>query len=66
MAEGGGGITVKFKENANVKAAMDDVEREIDALQDLPEESEEITTKLIEPRLPVIRVVLSGIEDRVR
>ena len=63
VAEGGGGITVKFKEGVDVDAGMEDVEREIDALQDLPDESEEITTKLIEPRLPVIRVVLSGIDD---
>lgn len=63
VAEGGGGITVKFKEGVDVDSAMEDVDREIDALQDLPEEAEEITTQLIEPRLPVIRVVLAGIED---
>ncbi|MFN3168071.1 MAG: efflux RND transporter permease subunit [Phycisphaeraceae bacterium] len=65
VAEGGGGITVKFKEGVDVETAMDDVEREIDALQDLPDEAEEITSRLIEPRLPVIRVVLSGIDDPV-
>jgi multidrug efflux pump subunit AcrB len=63
VAEGGGGITVKFKEGVDVDTAMEDVDREIDALQDLPEEAEEITTRLIEPRLPVIRVVLAGVED---
>ena len=63
VAEGGAGITVKFKEGVDVDAAMDDVEREIDALQDLPSEAEEITSQLIEPRLPVIRVVLAGVED---
>jgi len=63
VAEGGGGITIKFKEGVDVDAAMEDVDREIDALQDLPEESEEITSRLIEPRLPVIRVVVSGVED---
>ena len=63
VAESGGGITVKFKEGVDVDKAMEDVEREIDALQDLPTEAEEITTQLIEPRLPVIRVVLAGIDD---
>jgi multidrug efflux pump subunit AcrB len=63
VAESGGGITVKFKEGVDVDKAMEDVDREIDALQDLPTEAEEITTQLIEPRLPVIRVVLAGIED---
>jgi len=63
VSEGGGGITIKFEEGIDVDAAMRDIDREIDALQDLPNEAEEITTQLIEPRLPVIRVVLSGIED---
>ncbi|MEO0474709.1 MAG: efflux RND transporter permease subunit, partial [Planctomycetota bacterium] len=63
VAEGGGGITVKFKEGVDVDKGMEDVDREIDALQDLPEEAEEITTQLIEPRLPVIRVVLAGVDD---
>ena len=65
VAEGGGGIIVKFKEGVDVDAGLKDIEREIDALQDLPDEAEEITSQLIEPRLPVIRVVLSGIEDPV-
>lgn len=63
VAEGGGGITVKFKDGIDVDAALKDLEREIDALQDLPQEAEEITTQLIEPRLPVIRVLLAGIDD---
>lgn len=60
VAEGGGGITLKFKDNIDVDRAMTDIKREIDALQDLPEEAEEITTQLIEMRLPVIRVLLYG------
>ncbi|MEM9021779.1 MAG: efflux RND transporter permease subunit [Planctomycetota bacterium] len=60
VAEGGGGITVQFKDRADVDRAMTDIKREIDALQDLPEEAEEITAQLIEPRLPVIRVLLYG------
>jgi multidrug efflux pump subunit AcrB len=63
VAENGGGITIKFKEGVDVDNAMTDVEREIDALQDLPQEAEEITTQLIEPRLPVIRVLLAGVDD---
>lgn len=63
VAEGGGAIMIKFKDGVDVKDAKDDIDREIDALQDLPDESEEITTQLIEPRLPVIRVVLAGVDD---
>lgn len=66
VAEGGGGITIKFKDNTDVDRAMDDLNREIDGLQDLPEQAEEITAQLIQPRLPVIRVVLFGeIEEEV-
>jgi multidrug efflux pump subunit AcrB len=60
IAEGGGGITIQFKEGADVETGMDDVERAIDGLQDLPTEAEEITAQLIEPRMPVIRVAVHG------
>lgn len=60
IAEGGGGITIQFKEGADYEAGMDDVERAIDGLQDLPTEAEEITAQLIEPRMPVIRVAVYG------
>ncbi|MEM9414330.1 MAG: efflux RND transporter permease subunit [Planctomycetota bacterium] len=60
VAEGGGGITIRFKEGADVDAAMDDVERAIDGLQDLPGEADEITSQLIEPRMPVIRLAVHG------
>jgi len=60
LAEGGGGITIRFKEGADVETGMDDVERAIDALQDLPSEADEITSQLIEPRMPVIRVAVHG------
>lgn len=60
VSEGGGVISIRFEEGANVEAAMDDVERAIDGLQDLPDEADEITSQLIEPRMPVIRVAVYG------
>jgi multidrug efflux pump subunit AcrB len=60
ISEGGGGITVEFYEGADVEKAVDDVERAVDALTDLPEESDRIQVRLFEPRLPVIRVSLFG------
>ncbi len=63
IAEGGGGITVKFREGLNVTKALDEVERAIDSLIDLPAEAEKIQVRLFEPMLPVIRVNLFGDAD---
>jgi len=64
--EGGGGITVVFNEGQDPDEALDEIERVIDALQDLPAESEEIQASLIENRIPVIRLALYGpIDERV-
>ncbi|MEM8781390.1 MAG: efflux RND transporter permease subunit [Planctomycetota bacterium] len=60
VGEGGGGIVVNFVEGQNPDQALDELERRIDALQDLPEESEEITLALNEPRLPVIMLAVYG------
>ncbi len=60
LSEGGGGITVEFREGVDVDDAVDEIERAVDSLLDLPEESETIQVSLFEPRLPVIRVVIYG------
>ncbi|MEM6749017.1 MAG: efflux RND transporter permease subunit [Planctomycetota bacterium] len=60
VSEGGGGITVEFRDGVDIQRALDEVQREIDALRDLPGESEEIEVELFEPRLPVIRVAVFG------
>jgi len=67
LAEGGGGIIVTFIEGTDPDEALDEIERAIDQLQDLPEDAEEITTRLLEPRLPVIRVAIFGdLDDEVK
>jgi multidrug efflux pump subunit AcrB len=63
LAEGGGGIEVEFVEGQDPDKALDEVERKINALLDLPEESERITVQLFEPRLPVIRLSIYGDAD---
>ncbi len=63
LSEGGGGITVEFREDADPDEALDEIERSIDALTDLPDESETIQVRLFEPRLPVIRVAVFGEMD---
>jgi len=64
LAEGGGGILVEFADNVtNVDKAVDEVERAIDLLMDLPEEAEEIQVTAMEPRMPVIMLTLFGQAD---
>ena len=64
VAEGGGTITVEFRDGVrSVARATDEVERAIDALSDLPEELERITVTEFEPVLPVIQVSVFGEAD---
>ena len=61
LSEGGGGILIKFREGVgDVDKAVDEVERALDSLTDLPDESETIQVSLFEPKLPVIRTVVFG------
>lgn len=60
VSEGGGGITLEFYEGVNPDKALDEIERAVDSLLDLPEDSETIQVQLLEPRLPVIRAVVFG------
>jgi multidrug efflux pump subunit AcrB len=64
LSEGGGGMIVEFRSDiSDVGKAVDEVERAIDALTDLPEEAEEIRVTEFEARLPVIMVTLYGDAD---
>ena len=63
VAEGGGGIMAEIREGASPTKAIDEIDRAIDGLRDLPEESEEIQAELLEPRLPVIRLAIFGDAD---
>ena len=64
LAEGGGGIIAEFHSDVrDIRKAMDEVERAIDALRDLPEQAEEIQVAEFEARLPVIMVSLFGDAD---
>ncbi len=67
LAEGGGAIVVKFREGVDPDKALNEIERALDTLRDLPDESEQLTVTLLEPKLPVIRVALFGdLDDTVR
>lgn len=60
ITEGLLSIMVEFQEGVAIEDAVFDVKNEIDALQDLPEESERITVAKFEPNLPAINVSVFG------
>lgn len=63
VTEGMAAIRLEFADGVNADDAVAEVKREIDALQDLPEESDRITVTKVEPNLPVIIVSLYGDAD---
>jgi len=66
VSEGLATIVIEFDEGSDISEKLFEVKREIDALQDLPEESQRITVDKLEPNLPVINLSLFGdIDERV-
>ncbi len=63
IGEGFATVRVEFSEGVDVTEKVFDVKREMDALQDLPQEVERITVDKFEPNLPVINVSLYGSDD---
>lgn len=56
-------ITLEFTDGTDIDEAMFEVKREVDALQDLPAESDRIVVTKLEPNMPVIVVSLAGDGD---
>ncbi|MEQ8850622.1 MAG: efflux RND transporter permease subunit [Phycisphaerales bacterium] len=63
IVEGALTMTVEFVTDKDINVAIDEVKREIDALQDLPEQSERITVIEFKRQLPVIDLTLYGYGD---
>jgi len=63
IGEGVASIIVEMVEGTNIDAAVAEVKRTVDALQDLPDEAERITVAEIEPAMPVIIVKMYGDSD---
>ncbi len=65
VVEGAATVMIEFESGVRIDDAVARVKREVDALQDLPEQSERITVKEFEPNIPVISVTLFGdIDER--
>jgi len=56
-------VNVEFKEGVGIADAVSQVKRKMDALQDLPAESDRIVVSEFEPNLPVISLNLVGEAD---
>ena len=63
VSEGVASITIEFAEGIDIDQKVQDVKREMDALQDLPAEADRIIVDKIEPNLPTINVSLFGSVD---
>jgi multidrug efflux pump subunit AcrB len=63
VGEGGASVRIEFREGIDIDEAVADAKREIDALQDLPDEADRITVSKLEPLLPVIIVTVFGDSD---
>jgi len=63
ISEGAAGINIEFVEGTDIDQAVTDVKREIDALQDLPDDVDNIIVDFIDPKLPAIIVALYGDAD---
>ncbi|MEO0511657.1 MAG: efflux RND transporter permease subunit [Planctomycetota bacterium] len=57
-------VSIEMRDGIDIAAALAEVKREMDALQDLPAESERIVVDKLEPNLPTIVLSLYGpVED---
>ena len=67
VAEGGGGVTAELREGVEPEKGLDEVERAVDRLTDLPEGAEQLEVRLREHRIPVIRTAVYGpLDERTR
>ncbi|MEO1534656.1 MAG: efflux RND transporter permease subunit, partial [Planctomycetota bacterium] len=63
VSEGVASIAIEFDEGVDIDQKVQDVKREMDALQDLPDEADRIIVDKLEPNLPTINVSLYGSVD---
>ncbi|MEM9065436.1 MAG: efflux RND transporter permease subunit [Planctomycetota bacterium] len=62
-SEGAASVRIEYEDGFDIDAAVADVKREVDALQDLPEDADRIVVDKLEPNLPVIVLSLMAGDD---
>lgn len=63
VSEGVASVTIEFRDGIDIDEKLFEIKREMDALQDLPEESERIVVDKFEPNLPVCVLSIYGEAD---
>jgi hydrophobic/amphiphilic exporter-1 (mainly G- bacteria), HAE1 family len=63
VSDGAASVRIEFVDGVSGEEAVAEVNREIDALQDLPEQADQITVELIEPTFPVCILSIRGDAD---
>ncbi|MFG0251252.1 MAG: efflux RND transporter permease subunit, partial [Phycisphaerales bacterium JB038] len=58
VTEGMASVRLEYPEGVDIDAALNEVKREVDALEDLPEDADRILVSELEPRLPAISLSL--------
>ncbi|MEQ8316016.1 MAG: efflux RND transporter permease subunit [Phycisphaerales bacterium] len=60
VTEGSAQLIIEFEDSVDIDEAVSDVKREVDSLQDLPEQSERIIVDKLEPNLPAVILSIYG------
>lgn len=63
VGEGMASFQIEFNEGYPIQIALNDVKREVDALQDLPDAVDNIVVDILEPNMPAIIVAIYGDSD---
>ena len=60
VTEGSAQLIIEFDDSVDIDEAVSDVKREVDGLQDLPEQSDRIIVDKLEPNLPAVILSIYG------
>jgi len=63
VREGSATVTIEYEPGVAIEDAVAEVKRKVDALQDLPEQADDITVEELEPTLPAIVATIYGDAD---
>lgn len=60
VTEGSAQIIIEFSDSMDINEAVSDVKREVDSLQDLPDQADRIIVDKLEPNLPAVILSIFG------